>query len=179
MRAISLFINNDVWGFQNIQNFMLVLSMKVTFKDILKAIWYWNEEETAFGFIIKFMSISHKAAFVLFCFLVQKEVSTLSEVCRREVPLCFSGVWRAEGSREGQIWHKIKTTGFDFTFFFFLSSFAKNFKEVFSSSSKFWKESINLTKKYFLKIFPWRNYYKKCYHIQLWLSGLWLSEQIK
>lgn len=89
------------------------------------------------------MSISHKAAFVLFCFLVQKEVSTLSEVCRREVPLCFSGVWRAEGSREGQIWHKIKTTGFDFTFFFFfkernayLQRTLKRFSHPLASSEK-------------------------------------------
>lgn len=109
MLCISPFINDGVWSFHKIQNFVFVLlSIEVTFKDILKAIGYWNEENTAFGFTIKFMSISHKATFALYCcFLVLKEVSTFSKVCRREAPLCFSAVWRAEGSTEGQIWHNI------------------------------------------------------------------------
>lgn len=41
MLGISPFINDDVRGFHKIQNFMFVLfSIKVTFKDILKACWY-------------------------------------------------------------------------------------------------------------------------------------------
>lgn len=66
MLGISPFINYDVWGFCKLQNFMFVLlSIKVIFKGILKASWYGNEEKTAFGFIIKFMSISHKATLAL------------------------------------------------------------------------------------------------------------------